>query len=45
MGMLPTQGTQQSRMTPEQSDAFLAAYAGGTAAPLSNRARAGRLLM
>ena len=36
MGMLPTQGSLQSRMTPEQFDRFLAAYAGETTAPLSN---------
>lgn len=36
MGMLPTQGSLQSRMTPEQFDGFLAAYARETAAPLSN---------
>ena len=35
MGMLPTQGSLQSRMTPEQFDRFLAAYAGETTAPLS----------
>lgn len=36
MGMLPTQGSLQSRMTPEQFDRFLAAYAGQTTSPLSN---------
>ncbi len=35
MGMLPTQGSLQSRMTPEQFDGFLAAYAAETTAPLS----------
>jgi hypothetical protein len=36
MGMLPTQGSLQSRMTPEQFDRLLAAYADETAAPLGN---------
>lgn len=35
MGMLPTQGSLQSRMTPEQFDRFLEAYSDETTAPLS----------
>lgn len=36
MGMLPTQGSLQSRMTQEQFDRVLAAYGRETSAPLSN---------
>ena len=36
MGMLPTQGSLQSRMTTGQFDRFLAAYARQTTSPLSN---------
>gem|GEM_PF-3400713 len=36
MGMLPTQGTLQSRMSEEQFARLLAAYGSETAAPLSN---------
>jgi hypothetical protein len=36
MGMLPTQGPLQSRMTPGQFDRFIAAYAHETTSPLGN---------